>query len=133
MMGCYAARAMAGDKDELGFFFEIFAHVTRFFNKKVVLLGRFNAQGLGPELKDTDKDGKGKHKQGEGKDAMDSTGDSDKDEELGYRLMMRVKPGNEFIKLVLRKGKVVGATLIGDTDLEVGSSFLSLLHLRLCC
>ena len=30
----------------LDFCFELFAHVTRFFGQKVVLLGLFNAQGL---------------------------------------------------------------------------------------
>ena len=30
----------------------------------------------------------------------------------------RVTPGEEYIKLIVRRGKVVGALLIGDTDLE---------------
>lgn len=30
----------------------------------------------------------------------------------------RVSPGQEYIKLVVRGGKIVGALLIGDTDLE---------------
>ena len=34
------------DQDEPDFAFEIFAHVTRFFGFKVVLLGLYNAQGL---------------------------------------------------------------------------------------
>ena len=33
----------------LDFCFELFAHVTRFFGYKVVLLGLFNAQGLGKD------------------------------------------------------------------------------------
>lgn len=32
---------------------------------------------------------------------------------------MRCVPGKEFIKLTLLKGRVVGAMLVGDTDLEV--------------
>ena len=31
------------------FCFELFSHVTRFFGFKVVLLGRYNAQGLGDD------------------------------------------------------------------------------------
>ncbi len=31
------------------FCFEMFSHVTRFFGYKVVLLGRYNAQGLGSD------------------------------------------------------------------------------------
>ena len=31
---------------------------------------------------------------------------------------MRVTPGIEYIKVVMRSGKVVGALLIGETDLE---------------
>ncbi len=30
----------------MDFCFELFAHVTRFFGQKVVLLGRYNGQGL---------------------------------------------------------------------------------------
>ena len=51
-MGIYAAQCMSGVQDELGgeFAFELFTHVTRFFGHKVVLLGRYNAQGLGSTL-----------------------------------------------------------------------------------
>ncbi|XP_048240124.1 pyridine nucleotide-disulfide oxidoreductase domain-containing protein 1-like isoform X2 [Haliotis rufescens] len=49
-MGCFAAQSMAaavrGEKITPDFCFELFAHVTKFFNYKVVLLGKFNAQGL---------------------------------------------------------------------------------------
>ncbi|KJE97177.1 pyridine nucleotide-disulfide oxidoreductase domain 1, variant 2 [Capsaspora owczarzaki ATCC 30864] len=49
-MGAYAARCIqAAAKHELAlldFCFEAFAHVTRFFGFKVVLLGLYNAQGL---------------------------------------------------------------------------------------
>lgn len=35
-----------------------------------------------------------------------------------YELLVRVTDGQEYVKLVLKNGKVVGAMLIGDTDLE---------------
>ena len=49
-MGIMAARAMVahtqGEQIQLDFCFEMFAHVTRFFDFKVVLLGLFNGQKL---------------------------------------------------------------------------------------
>lgn len=47
-MGAHAAHSMAGVAEETGsgFTFELFAHVTRFVGKKVVLLGQYNGQGL---------------------------------------------------------------------------------------
>ena len=50
-MGWYAAKCMAaasvGESIDMDFSFELFTHVTKFFNYKVVLLGKYNAQGLG--------------------------------------------------------------------------------------
>uniref|UniRef100_A0A3B4XD27 Pyridine nucleotide-disulfide oxidoreductase domain-containing protein 1 n=1 Tax=Seriola lalandi dorsalis TaxID=1841481 RepID=A0A3B4XD27_SERLL len=52
-MGWYAGRCMAAhvlsEPIELDFCFELFSHITKFFNYKVVLLGKFNGQGLGPD------------------------------------------------------------------------------------
>ncbi|XP_053391331.1 pyridine nucleotide-disulfide oxidoreductase domain-containing protein 1-like [Mercenaria mercenaria] len=52
-MSAYAAKCMVAHTQNedipMDFCFEIFAHVTRFFNYKVILLGRFNAQGLGSD------------------------------------------------------------------------------------
>uniref|UniRef100_A0A8C4WU35 Pyridine nucleotide-disulphide oxidoreductase domain 1 n=1 Tax=Eptatretus burgeri TaxID=7764 RepID=A0A8C4WU35_EPTBU len=52
-MGAYAARCMVadsvGESVDLDFCFELFAHITRFFGYKVVLLGRYNGQGLGSD------------------------------------------------------------------------------------
>lgn len=47
-MGAHAAHTMAGVAEETGsgFTFELFAHVTRFVGKKVVLLGQYNGQRL---------------------------------------------------------------------------------------
>ena len=50
-MGDYAARSMwaslNGDKIDLDFCFELFAHMTKFFNYKVILLGKYDARDLG--------------------------------------------------------------------------------------
>ena len=58
-MGLHAAKCMAGACDELGsgLAFEIFAHSTRFFGKKVVVLGQYNAQNLGLEEDDEGQHG----------------------------------------------------------------------------
>ncbi|KAK1906398.1 Pyridine nucleotide-disulfide oxidoreductase domain containing protein 1 [Dissostichus eleginoides] len=52
-MGWYAGRCMAAhvlsEPIELDFCFELFSHITKFFNYKVVLLGKFNGQGLGSD------------------------------------------------------------------------------------
>ncbi|XP_071485399.1 pyridine nucleotide-disulfide oxidoreductase domain-containing protein 1-like [Diadema antillarum] len=52
-MGAYAAKCMVADECSetipQDFCFELFAHVTRFFGFKVVLLGKFNGQGLGTD------------------------------------------------------------------------------------
>jgi hypothetical protein len=47
-MGPHAAHSMAGMAEQTGsgFTFELFAHVTRFVDKKVVLLGQYNGQRL---------------------------------------------------------------------------------------
>ena len=36
----------------------------------------------------------------------------------GIKILMRVKPGDEYIKLVIKNGVIIGGVLIGDTDLE---------------
>lgn len=33
-------------------------------------------------------------------------------------MLLRITPGEEFVKVVLVGGRVVGALLVGDTDLE---------------
>ena len=49
-MGAYAAKCMVADMNNeeimMDFCFELFAHVTCFFGYKVILLGKFNGQGL---------------------------------------------------------------------------------------
>ncbi|KAK3733982.1 hypothetical protein QZH41_001132 [Actinostola sp. cb2023] len=87
-MGAFAAHCMMchleGQETHLDFCFELFAHVTKFFGFKVVLLGKFNAQGLGDD----------------------------------YQLLLRCTKGVEYVKVVLHNGRMVGAVLIGETDLE---------------
>ncbi|XP_008314129.1 pyridine nucleotide-disulfide oxidoreductase domain-containing protein 1 [Cynoglossus semilaevis] len=87
-MGWYVGRCMAAhvlsEPVELDFCFELFSHITKFFNYKVVLLGKFNGQGLGSN----------------------------------QELLVRCTKGQEYVKVVLHGGRMVGAVLIGETDLE---------------
>lgn len=69
------------------FCFELFSHVTNLYGFQVVLLGKFNGQGM----------------------------DNDDD---NYELLFRITPNQEYIKFVLKNGKLVGALLIGETSLE---------------
>ncbi|KAL4232913.1 Pyridine nucleotide-disulfide oxidoreductase domain-containing protein 1 [Mactra antiquata] len=87
-MGAYAAKCMVSQSNNedipMDFCFEMFAHVTKFFNYKVIILGKFNAQGLGSD----------------------------------HELLLRVTKGEEYVKAVLQDGRLQGAVLIGETDLE---------------
>lgn len=88
LMGVYAAYCIDSHLKHLSpllyFNFEIFAHVTRFFGYKVVLLGLFNGQKL----------------------------------DNNYEILVRVSPQKEFVKVIMKNGKMCGSILIGDTDLE---------------
>ena len=88
-MGAYAAKCIVADSSRetipQDFCFELFAHVTKFFGYKVVLLGKYNAQGL-------------------------------RNDE--YEILLRVSQDREFVKVILCNGRMHGAILIGDTDLE---------------
>lgn len=87
-MGQYAAKAMVSllKKEEFyqDFCFELFTHVTRFFDYKVVLLGLYNGQKMNQD----------------------------------YEILLRMTKGQEYVKLILKDGRMQGAVLIGETDLE---------------
>jgi len=90
-MGMYLGQCMHadwenGEKKDLDFSFEMFAHSTKFFGLKVILLGLYNGQGM-------------------------ATSD--------YEVLLRVTKGREYVKTVMsRDGRMQGALLIGETDLE---------------
>ena len=162
-MGTLAAQCMTHDTHNsktseilAGVLFELFAHTTHFFGHKVVLLGRFNGQGLlqpGVEASvkevvlrgDTKNSGCTEHRDlSKYRDIcercdggriglstslycdMDKDGDGDRirgTEKENLRgsdveIWTRITPGSEYVKLVIHLGRVVGALLIGETDLE---------------
>ena len=90
--GYIAAHSMScniNEKDDnlhLQFNFELFAHITTFFDTKCIFLGKYY-------IKKDDKNN-------------------------NIQILMRIKPTEEFIKLVTKNGRVIGAVLIGNTDLE---------------
>ncbi|XP_030035946.2 pyridine nucleotide-disulfide oxidoreductase domain-containing protein 1 [Manduca sexta] len=87
-MAGMAAKAMHGriTNEEVlqDFCFELFTHCTSLFGYRVVLLGKYNGQGLGND----------------------------------YEILLRTTPKLEYIKFVLQNGRLQGAILIGETDLE---------------
>ena len=128
--------------------FDLFAHMTRYMGFKVILLGLFNGQGLGMEYEaaiqktTADQEGlqsaPGTTMEGESTEAEAPTGTARFS--TSVQVLYRVTPGVEYVKLVLLNGRVVGALLIGDTDLEetcenlimsrldVGSMGIDMLH-----
>lgn len=94
--GSFAARVVAGecDADALGFNFELFTHVTKFFGLKVILLGLYNAQKL------------------EGVPEEDVVTYQREDVDEADADACR------YVRVLLVRGRMMGAVLIGDTDLE---------------
>lgn len=88
-MGHYAAKCMVadlkGEEMDMDFCFELFTHVTKFFDYKVILLGLFNGQDLPKD---------------------------------GLEYLVRISKGREYVKVVMQDGRMQGAVLVGETDLE---------------
>jgi hypothetical protein len=122
-MGIYAAHCMSGVQDNYGsdFFLELFAHITRFFGFTVVLLGRFNGQGLGLDIENAIKEiaiepnQDNKHDD-DRKKKYETSHISDVTNQV--EIWTRVTHNEEYIKIIIKDGKVIGALLIGDTNLE---------------
>ena len=142
--GAYAARCMARAVDPLegecgGLAFELFAHVTRLLGFKVVLLGLFNGQGLGPayeaatrhlvvtstglvgasplaQAPPRDHSAGGADPCATSSRAPDASGTPAASDCV--QVHVRVTPGSEYVKAVLLHGRLVGAMLVGETDLE---------------
>jgi NAD(P)H-nitrite reductase large subunit len=49
------------------------------------------------------------------------------------QVRMKVVPQQSFVKLLLHDGKLIGAVLIGDTDLEEVIVVLDLIFVYICC
>ncbi|KYQ93242.1 pyridine nucleotide-disulfide oxidoreductase domain-containing protein 1 [Tieghemostelium lacteum] len=101
IMGRYCAQEIARQSlrdskkpleelDEIctNFEFELFAHITKFFNLKVIMLGLYNGQSLDMSSNDIKR---------------------------YHRLDIEER---QFVRIILKNGRLQGAVLIGDTDLE---------------
>ena len=84
--------------------------MTQFFGFKVVLLGRYNAQGLGNDYEILLRCTKGEQLA-----AVPTL----KSQSLIHAHCVVIHTGKEYIKAILQNGRMVGAILIGETDLEV--------------
>eukprot|EP01038_Epipyxis_sp_PR26KG_P011956 gene11956-16004_t len=136
-MGSYAAQCMCEVNDDYGLdsHFQIFAHLTRFFGYKVVLLGLFNGQGLGDQIEfvtkqfiiDNNKDSitltdnqNNEYKQSISNTGITITTSNSKAHNLvnETEIWIRMTSDSEYIKLIVHKNRIIGAILIGNTDLE---------------
>eukprot|EP01033_Poteriospumella_lacustris_P014226 gene14227-10169_t len=161
IMGTYAAQCLCEVEGDYGIdqHLELFAHVTRFFGLKVVLLGRYNAQGLGMEVEriakrtvlqlpmqddcdTTTKTGTPATATATGEPPSDEGDASDEQDHhhshvtkrpklhetapsaassapsSSLEIWSRVTPHKQFIKLMVCRGRIIGALLIGDTEME---------------
>jgi len=123
--GAQCARSMLqvdGYEYGLGFNFELFTHSTTFFGLKVILLGSFNLQKFLPEADEKDvrilsrkfiDDGSSNSSSSSIEDAKKNNS-----EEKGEDYFTSLCSNSTFIRVVTYKGKVVGAVLVGETNLE---------------
>jgi len=144
LAGVLGARMMIGESfaeekgGQMACGFECFSHRTRLLGKKVVLMGNFNGQGMmGMEKENftsfvVDLGGRGllegggdnflKPDLGEEEVEVEGSGKRETsivglDENEGVKIEVRV--GNEeYVKVITKRGRVVGAMLVGETDLE---------------
>jgi pyruvate/2-oxoglutarate dehydrogenase complex dihydrolipoamide dehydrogenase (E3) component len=110
--------------------FELFAHHTNFFGKDIVLLGQFNR---------VDVEESGRHGEvveevveevvDKVVDKVVKSGDSCRENERSKKDDIEVlvrRSNNEFVKVVLENGRVIGATLLGQ-DMEDAETFENLI------
>ena len=89
--------------------------MTSSFGYKVVLLGLYNGQFLGEEYEQILK----KKKMYALPNDSDANMQMEKlNEQSRIEVMIRSTPQTEYIKCVLVDGRVCGAMIVGDTDLE---------------
>lgn len=113
---------------EGGYNMDLFAHCTSVFGRKVVLLGRFNGQGLDEydavrailHRRISPEDTPVATTATAAATATAAVMTDDRVSESADRVTLQVRetPGLEYAKLVIYGDRVVGAMLIGDTDLE---------------
>ena len=121
--GAQCARSMLqvdGYEYGLGFNFELFTHSTTFFGLKVILLGSFNLQKFLPEADEKDVRILSRKFIDDGSSSSSSieVANNNNNEEKGEEYFTSLCSNSTFIRVVTYKGKVVGAVLVGETNLE---------------
>ena len=106
--GTFAAACAGADADDVVAVhsgFDLFTHCTRFLGQQVILLGRYNGQGLSEE--------------GDDAAAADS-------ELCSYSRITPPGPGGsggDFVRVLLLRGRVRGAVLIGEHACGLAETF----------
>ena len=123
------SRAAAGGRDAphplVDPSLELFTHATRFFGRRVVLLGRYNGQGL-PEEGSEGGNGGGGGGGGGGGDGGGGGGCGGGGSDIvSYSRQEDPSPSHEgmFVRVTLFRGRVVGAVLIGDSAADLSETF----------
>ncbi|KAK5579377.1 hypothetical protein RB653_009059 [Dictyostelium firmibasis] len=93
------------DQISTSFEFELFAHATKFFGFKVIMLGLYNGQGL--NLNNINQQQQQHEENKENKENEDD-----------IKIYTREIVGEQYVKVILKNGRLIGSLLIGDTDLE---------------
>jgi pyridine nucleotide-disulfide oxidoreductase domain-containing protein 1 len=112
-MGHYAGKCMlayARDEPEtltMDFCFELFAHTTKFFNMKVVLLGNYHENDM-KKYENLIRMTPGKSSFSEERIVFPTFGNTSRSIILG----------EEYIRVTTKDGRVHGCVFIGDTELE---------------
>lgn len=91
-MGHYAGKCivehLANRDPSIYFNFDCFTHCTTFFGYKLILLGRYNLQHFA------------------------------QDESPKCEIIARVNPSKDYVKLIIKEGRIIGAVLVGESGLE---------------
>jgi hypothetical protein len=106
--------------------FDVFVHSTRLFQRPCLLIGLYNGQGLGEKYEEALKrsvlygsslltaEVTSFDTNQAQKVVIDTTSDSANEIEV----QLRIVPNEQYAKLMLFRGRLVGAILIGDTGLD---------------
>ena len=115
-MGKKAAHSMMDCKHKFynSLHFDLFTHVTEAFNHKVVLIGRYNGQGMGSDYEEAFKSISLTKLQASPNTplALSNTASD------SVKIFIRCTPQREYIKVITVDNKVAGCILVGETDLD---------------
>jgi pyridine nucleotide-disulfide oxidoreductase domain-containing protein 1 len=111
------ARALSDLELEGGYNMEMFGHCTSLVGKKIVLLARFNGQGLDKEYEEAIRSHQARLEPPASSSAEAASAEG---ASAPHRVSIQIQclPKESYVKLVLLEGRVIGAVLVGETELE---------------